>query len=181
MVENELSVRERVLMVLRGETPRHLPFVTRLETWFTAHQRSHTLPKKFHHMTLDEVHQAVGVGRLKFTVPYKYRLKGVEVHTTFNGEDLTHQTDPVVENFPGLWDLVPTDRAGTTHRCRAASGLHAATPCPSAVRSRATVGLASSGCLRAAARCLPADRLRAAVCAASTKRDHCSSRARRAA
>ena len=115
MVENELSVRERVLMVLRGETPRHLPFVTRLETWFTAHQRSHTLPKKFSHMTLDEIHRAVGVGRLKFTVPYKYRLKGVEVHTTFNGEDLTHQTDPVVENFPGLWDLVPTDRAGTTH------------------------------------------------------------------
>ena len=39
-VENEMNMRERVLMVLRGETPRHLPFVTRLETWYTAHQRS---------------------------------------------------------------------------------------------------------------------------------------------
>jgi hypothetical protein len=54
------------------------------------------------------------VGRLKFSVPYRYRLAGVEVHATFNGEELVHLTDPVVENFPGLWDLVPTDRAGTT-------------------------------------------------------------------
>jgi uroporphyrinogen-III decarboxylase len=114
MVENELSMRERVLMVLQGEIPRHLPFVTRLETWYTAHQRSRTLPEKFHDMTLDEVYRAVGVGRLKFAVPYKYRLTGLEVHITFNGEELIRLTDPVVENFPGLWDLVPTDRAGTT-------------------------------------------------------------------
>jgi len=115
MVENELNMRERVLMVLRGEPPPHLPFVTRLETWYTAHQRSRTLPEKFHGMTLDDLHRAMGVGRLKFTVPYKYRLTGVELRATFNGKELVRQVDPVVENFPGLWDLVPTDRAGTTH------------------------------------------------------------------
>ena len=109
-----MNMRERVLMVLQGKIPQHLPFVTRLETWYTAHNRSGTLTEKFHGMSLDEVHQAVGVGRLKFSVPYKYRLAGVEVHATFNGEELIHVTDPVVENFPGLWDLVPTDRAGTT-------------------------------------------------------------------
>ena len=102
-------------MVLRGEIPRRLPFVTRLETWYTAHQRTQTLPEEFTGMTLDQVHQAVGVGRLKFTVPYKYRLNGLEVRATFNGKELARLTDPVVENFPGLWDLVPTDRAGTTH------------------------------------------------------------------
>jgi hypothetical protein len=114
MLTNEMSMRDRVLMVLRGGTPRHLPFVTRLETWFTAHQRSHTIPEEFQGMTLDQLHQAVGVGRLKFTVPYKYRLRDVEVHATFNGEELIRLTDPVLENFPGLWDFVPTDRAGTT-------------------------------------------------------------------
>ncbi len=113
-MDNELNMRARVLTVLQGKIPQHLPFVTRLETWYTAHQRSHTLPEKFRAMSLDEVHRAVGVGRLKFSVPYKYRLTGVEVHATFNGEELIRVTDPVVENFPGLWDLVPTDRAGTT-------------------------------------------------------------------
>ncbi len=101
-------------MVLRGAVPRRLPFVTRLETWYTAHQRTYTLPEEFAGMTLDQVHRAVGVGRLKFTVPYKYRLTGLEVHATFNGEELVRLANPVVENFPGLWDLVPTDRAGTT-------------------------------------------------------------------
>jgi hypothetical protein len=114
MLQNDLSARARVLTVLRGEIPRRLPFVTRLETWYTAHQRSHTLPERFRGLTLDEVHRAVGVGRLKFSVPYRYRLVGVEVHATFNGEELVRQSDPLVENFPGLWDLVPTDRAGTT-------------------------------------------------------------------
>ncbi|MGZ6347689.1 MAG: hypothetical protein ACXWNC_09020 [Anaerolineales bacterium] len=37
------------------------------------------------------------------------------MRSTFNGEELNRLTDPVVENFPGLWDLVPTDRAGITH------------------------------------------------------------------
>ena len=109
-----MHARERALTVLRGEIPRRLPFVTRLETWYTAHQRSRTLPEKFHGLTLDEVHRAVGVGRLKFSVPYRYRLNGVELRATFNGEELARLTDPVVENFPGLWDLVPTDRAGIT-------------------------------------------------------------------
>ena len=111
---DQMNMHERSLMVLRGEAPRRLPFVTRLETWYTSHQRSHSLPEKFHGMTLDQVHQAVGVGRLKFTVPYKYRLCGVEVHAIFNGQELARLEDPVLENFPGLWDLVPTDRAGTT-------------------------------------------------------------------
>ncbi|MGD0879210.1 MAG: hypothetical protein ABSA01_13835 [Anaerolineales bacterium] len=114
-MDDQMNMHERALMVLRGEVPRHLPFVTRLETWYLSHQRSHTLPEKFQGMTLDQVHQAVGVGRLKFTVPYKYRLRGVEVHATFNGQELARLNDPVLENFPGLWDLVPTDRAGTTH------------------------------------------------------------------
>jgi hypothetical protein len=115
MPSGELNMSRLAMAVLRGETPQHLPFITRLETWYNAHQHTHTLPEKFQGMSLNEVHRAVGVGRLKFSVPYKFRLVGVELLSTFNGEVLKHLTDPVVENFPGLWDLVPTDRAGITH------------------------------------------------------------------
>jgi hypothetical protein len=99
---------------MRGETPRYLPFITRLETWYTAHTRRGTLPLRFQGMTLDEIHRATGVGRLKFSNAYGYRLGGVEVLATFNGQELVRLVDPLVENFPGLWDLVPTDRAGVT-------------------------------------------------------------------
>ena len=107
-------MRGLALEVLRGETPRRLPFITRLEAWYTAHTRRGTIPRRFQGMTLDEVHQATGVGRLKFSVAYGYRMAGVEALATFNGEGLYHQVDPVVENFPGMWDFVPTDRAGVT-------------------------------------------------------------------
>ena len=36
------------------------------------------------------------------------------MHATFNGEAYYNQAEPVIENFPGMWDLVPTDRAGIT-------------------------------------------------------------------
>ncbi|MGZ6347688.1 MAG: hypothetical protein ACXWNC_09015 [Anaerolineales bacterium] len=57
-------MRERALMVLQGGVPQHLPFITRLETWYTAHQRTHSIPEKFQAMSLNEVHRTVGVGRL---------------------------------------------------------------------------------------------------------------------
>ncbi len=108
------SQRERVLQVFRGEVPARLPFVTRLEAWYTAHSRTGTFPERFSGMTLDELHKAVGVGRLKFTIPYALRLNGVEVIATLNGEPLYHQQDPLIENFPGMWDFIPTDRPGIT-------------------------------------------------------------------
>lgn len=101
-------------MAMRGEMPQRFPFITRLEAWYKSHLRSGTLPEQYAGMSLDQVHQSVGVGRLKFSAPYALRLKGVEVHSTFNGEEHYRAYEPEIENFPGMWDVVPTDRAGVT-------------------------------------------------------------------
>jgi hypothetical protein len=108
------SMRQRALTVLRGERPQRLPFITRLDAWYKSHARTYTLPQPLRELTLDQVHAAVGVGRLKFSNPFALRLRGVEVRATFNGEPLFHAHEPVIENFPGMWDFVPTDRAGET-------------------------------------------------------------------
>lgn len=108
------SMRERALQALRGEMPARLPFITRLETWFTAHRRTGTLPERFRDLSLDELHRATGVGWLKFSPAYGFRLVGVEVTAWLNGERIYRESQPVVENFPGMWDIVPTDRAGVT-------------------------------------------------------------------
>src|SRR5512142_1653085 len=108
------SMRQRAQAVLRGELPPRLPFITRLETWYKSHVRTDTLPERFHGMTLDEVHAATGIGRLQFSSSVALRLRGVEVRTWFNGEQVYRAFEPVVENFPGMWDMVPTDRAGET-------------------------------------------------------------------
>jgi hypothetical protein len=108
------SMRQRALAVLRNERPRRLPFITRLEAWYESHTRMNTLPERFQGLTLDEVHTVVGVGRLKFSNACALRLRGVEVRARFEGKPLFHAYEPVIENFPGMWDIVPTDRAGET-------------------------------------------------------------------
>jgi hypothetical protein len=97
----------------RQQTGR-LPFITRLETWYKAHTRTNSLPAEYRDLSLDEVHQAVGVGRLRFMVPYALRLRGVEVRATRDGQEIFHAYEPEIENFPGMWDYVANDRPGIT-------------------------------------------------------------------
>ena len=108
------TMRQRALAVMEGKRPDRIPFITRLETWYKSHQRTGTLPAEYRELTLPELHAAVKTGQLKFMVPYAWRLRGVEARAWFNGELCYHEYEPVVESFPGMWDLVPTERAGVT-------------------------------------------------------------------
>lgn len=108
------GMRRRFLSVLNGESPSRLPFITRLETWYTSHSRSDTLPERFAGMTLDQVHREIGVGRLRFMVPYALRLCNVEVISHFEGHEFYHEWSPEIENLPGMWDFISNRKAGTT-------------------------------------------------------------------
>ncbi len=99
---------------LAGAPIMPLPFITRLETWYKAHLRRGTLPEQFRGLSLDEVHKATGVGRLKFTAAYALKLHGVDLRVSFNGEPRLQLCEPVVENFPGMWDFVSTEEPGVT-------------------------------------------------------------------
>jgi hypothetical protein len=112
-----MTIRERVEAVLSGRRPDHLPFVDRLENWHRCHARAGTLPDEYASLSLLEIHRAVGLGQQKFVVPYRLRLRGVEVSATFNGEPLYRETAPLIESFPGMWDIVPADRPGVTITC----------------------------------------------------------------
>jgi hypothetical protein len=109
-----MSMRQRALAALNGEMPPRLPLITRLETWQVGHLRQGTLPERFRGLSLDELHRVLGVGRLKFTVPYALRLRGVEMRVWLNGELRRQESDPLVENFPGMWDFVSTEQPGVT-------------------------------------------------------------------
>jgi hypothetical protein len=65
-------------------------------------------------MSLQEVHRTVGVGQLKFMVPYALKLRNVEVEAHFNGEPYYHEFEPTIEEFPGMWDIVSNERPGVT-------------------------------------------------------------------
>lgn len=109
-----MTIRQRVEAILAGTTPDRLPFLDRLEAWHATHLRAGTLPAELRGLSLTEVHRRVGMGQQRFVVAYALRLRGVEVVSTFRGEPHYHETDPVIVEFPGMWDLVPGDRAGIT-------------------------------------------------------------------
>ena len=108
-------MNDRITAVFRGLKPDRHPFVTRLETWYKSHLRSGTLPERFAGMSLNQVHRTVGVGQLKFMVPYALRLRGVEVSSAFAGDVFYREFEPVFENFPGMWDIISNQKAGVTH------------------------------------------------------------------
>jgi uroporphyrinogen-III decarboxylase len=109
-------MRDRINAVLQGDQPDRLPFIDRMELWYASKLHQQDMPERFQGMSLNEVHQTVGMGRQKFTAPYAFKLHGVEVVATFENEVVHRETDPVSEYFPAAWapQEVPRDKPGTT-------------------------------------------------------------------
>ena len=114
--DQKLSMHDRVQAVLQGMQPDRLPFIDRMEIWYKSKCWSGSLPAKYHEMSLDGIHQSVGIGRQKFTAPYAFKLRNIEVVCTFENEIIFRDFEPVTEYFPAQWapDQIPRDKAGTT-------------------------------------------------------------------
>jgi len=114
MPETRLSVHDRVLAVIQGRKPDRIPFCDRLELWHKALIRQGRLPAEFEGLPLITVHRKVGMGQLKFVNPFDFRLRGVELILSMDGEEVRRETDPVTSRWPVMGDLVQTDRPGET-------------------------------------------------------------------
>lgn len=114
MTTQFMTMNERVLAVLKGSKPDRIPFIDRLEIWHKAKKRNNNLPAQFHNLELPEIHRQVGMGQQRFFVPYALRLRGVEVITQLNGKEVFREQEPLIKEFPGMWDLVSGDEPGTT-------------------------------------------------------------------
>ena len=114
--DQKLSIHDRVQAVLQGMQPDRLPFIDRMEIWYKSKCWSGSLPAKYHEMSLNDIHQSVGIGRQKFTAPYAFKLRSIEVVCTFENEIIFRDFEPVTEYFPAQWapDQIPRDKAGTT-------------------------------------------------------------------
>lgn len=110
------TMRDRVIAALQKRKPDRHPFIDRMEIWYKSKCQDGTIPQQFKDLSLNEIHQAVGMGRQKFTAPYAFGLHGVEVIYTFENEVIYRESEPVTEYFPAQWapHQVPRDKAGTT-------------------------------------------------------------------
>jgi len=134
--DTESDIYQRVIDTLNGKKPDRIPFIDRLELWYTSHSRASTLPDElkksssfpdlqlvkpalsqtgnFQEMSLTEVHRAVGMGQELMVPAFCRKLRGVELSITMNGEPYYRERDPVLEDFPRLCDIIPQDKPGVT-------------------------------------------------------------------
>lgn len=114
-IPSSMTMRERVVAAITGQKVDRPPFVDRLQLWYTGMARTGRLPADLAPLSLNQIHREVGIGRQLFTSCYGQRLHGVEMISTFEGETVFHETDPVVSRFPDIDLAVPDDRPGVTH------------------------------------------------------------------
>jgi len=57
-----MDYRERILRTIAGKSVDHLPFVPRLDLWYTSNRVRGTLPEKYRHSTLKEISRGLGAG-----------------------------------------------------------------------------------------------------------------------
>lgn len=114
--DKKWTMRDRVIAVLEGRKPDRPPFIDRMEIWYKSKLEEKAFPDEFKGMGLREIHEAVGIGQLKFVAPYAHRLHGVEMVYTFENEVIHREFEPVMEFFPAQWAAphVPRDKPGKT-------------------------------------------------------------------
>ena len=93
--------------------PDRFPWATRLEIWYNARLRTGTMPGRFMGMSLNQVHETLGVGRQAYSVLTPWKMLGVECEVVFEGSTVSHHREPVL-TFPKVASLVPTDLPGRT-------------------------------------------------------------------
>jgi hypothetical protein len=110
----KITIRQRLLSVLQGRKPDHIPLISRLDFWYNGLKYQKKLPEKYQDLSLEEIHAQICFGQEEWYFLYRLRLLGAELTLTCEGEEIYHQTNPEVTNFPSLWGMVPSDRPGTT-------------------------------------------------------------------
>lgn len=137
-MENEKTppnMYHRVLSMLEGKKPDRIPFIDRMELWYSAHTLNGTLPDRYkaetsdaaasimslfavpiaagtRGMTLSQIHRDLGFGQQMQMICHARRLKGVELIQKLDGEVFYHQKDPVIQFFPRIFSLLTRDKPG---------------------------------------------------------------------
>jgi hypothetical protein len=109
-----MTTRQQVLAVLQGKKPDRIPLISRLDFWYNGLKYQGKLPAGYHDLSLSQVHQKTGFGQEEWYFPCGLRLRRVELILRHNGQEIFHESNPEVTNFPSLWGMVPSDRPGIT-------------------------------------------------------------------
>ena len=104
----KLSNRERILTVLRGEVPDHVPWFGDLSYWHYAQCRRGTMPEKYQGNGLCDLHRELGVGfYLQGYWPFRAVYDGMTVEDTTQGDDTLQRVVTPLGELTSLNKYIP--------------------------------------------------------------------------
>jgi hypothetical protein len=109
-----MNINERVLAVLNGIKPDHIPFISRMDFWFQGLSYQDRIPEKYSDMSLEQIHQSIGFGQEEWMSPCVFKYRNLELVSYLDGQEILHEYEPLINYFPDLWGLIPVDRVGET-------------------------------------------------------------------
>ena len=94
-----MNHRDRALAAMRGQPVDHIPFIARMDLWYSFHRNGGTLPPPFENASLWDMQRELGIGIFGFgvwDVPfYKLVPRQVEItHQDERGETMTQYHTP---------------------------------------------------------------------------------------
>ena len=107
----EQKANERVLAIFDGREPDRTPFISRLDFWYKGLTYQKRLPAKYIDMSLEDIHQAVGIGQEEWMSPYAFKYRNLELVVFADEQKILHEQDPEIDFFPDLWGHLPVDQA----------------------------------------------------------------------
>lgn len=114
MDETFSQVHDRVLAVFEGRIPDRIPFIDRMDFWYKGCKFQGTLPTIFQDMSVSDIHKSIGFGHQDWQYPYTFKYRNLEMVLIHEGEEIYHENNPEITNFPTLWGMVPIDKPGIT-------------------------------------------------------------------
>jgi hypothetical protein len=83
-----MTNRQRILAILDRRSPDRIPWIPRLELWYTAHKLRGDLPEKYQDWSLRQIERDLGMGTpAREGRVYRLQAHGVEVRSETRGEE----------------------------------------------------------------------------------------------
>jgi uroporphyrinogen-III decarboxylase len=88
--------RDRALAAMRGQAVDHVPFIARMDLWYSFHRNQDTLPPPYEKASLWDIQRDLGIGIFGFGAWdvsfYRLEHRGVEIETAGKGGLTTSRT-----------------------------------------------------------------------------------------
>ena len=83
------TTRERVLAIMDGKSPDQIPWIPRLDLWWSAHRNAGTLPEKWNGWRLRDIEKDLGGGTpARGGITFRTKLKGTQKEIRLDGLDI---------------------------------------------------------------------------------------------